>query len=55
VPAILTILMLTLVVIVLVDSAIQWGKLLKGQRPAPQPVLGADIALEAQAQSLVRA
>jgi carbon starvation protein len=55
VPAILTIAMLTLVVIVIVDSFVQWRKLLIGERPTPRPVFGQDIALEAQAQSLVRA
>jgi len=55
VPAILTIAMLALVVIVIVDSFVQWRKLLIGERATPRPVFGADIALEAQAQSLVRA
>jgi carbon starvation protein len=53
IPAILTILMLSLVIIVIVDSVIQWRKLLGGERPTPQPVFGADIALEGQ--ELVRA
>jgi hypothetical protein len=55
VPAILTIAMLSLVVIVIVDSFVQWNKLLRGERATPRPVLGQDIALEAAAQQLVRA
>jgi len=49
VPAVLTAAMLALVAVVIVDSIIQWTGLVFSQRPAPQPILGRDIAAEAAA------
>jgi carbon starvation protein len=47
VPAILTVAMLALVVVVIVDSFIQWSKLLGKPAPQPRPIFGADIVAEA--------
>jgi carbon starvation protein len=55
VPLVLTAAMLVLVAIVIVDSFVQWRKLMMGERAMPRPVLGHDVALEAAAQGLVRA
>jgi carbon starvation protein len=46
-PGLLTVAMLALVIIVIVDSCIQWVKLLRGPAPKTRPVFGADIVAEA--------
>ncbi len=47
IPAVLTVAMLALVIVVIVDSFVQWSKLLGKPSPTPRPVFGADIVAEA--------
>ena len=47
IPGILTVAMLALVIVVIVDSFVQWSKLLSGPAKQPRPVFGADIVAEA--------
>jgi carbon starvation protein len=47
VPAVLTVAMLALVIIVIVDSFVQWSKLLRGPAKQPRPVFGSEIVAEA--------
>ncbi|MDQ3813455.1 MAG: carbon starvation protein A [Armatimonadota bacterium] len=49
VPAVLTAAMLILVAVVIVDSVIQWARLIRSTQPVPRPVLGRDITAEATA------
>ncbi len=43
IPAVLTVAMLALVIIVIVDSFVQWAKILRGPEVRPRPVFGSDI------------
>lgn len=47
IPAVLTVAMLALVIIVIVDSFVQWNKMLSKPAPQPRPVFGSDIVAEA--------
>lgn len=47
IPAILTVAMLALVIIVIVDSFLLWAKMLRRAEVRPRPVFGSDIVAEA--------
>jgi carbon starvation protein len=47
IPGVLTVAMLALVIVVIVDSFIQWSKLLSGPAKQPRPIFGSEIVAEA--------